>query len=135
MENRSFLDLSENKILKIILLFVLLIVALLYSYFNNSFFNNPELIYIEKPTIRGAVIAIPYSFFFPAGLLNLIPLFQGRPEAPEAGVAALLIGPFVWIIYVFLGGLYVSFRRPISYSFLVIFLLLLLLNIAGCNGM
>lgn len=123
----------ENKTIKTSILLVLLVGALLFVYFNYWGLNPTDNPYYTRPTIfRASIIGIP---FFPSGLLNLIPLFQGTPEAPDAGIGALLIGPFLWAIYAGLGGLYISSPKPRSYTFLGIFVLLLVLNISGCNGM
>ena len=125
----------ENKIIKTSILLVLLVGALLFVNFNliQSAAEDP---YYTQPTILQDILGDVFLIlFFPSGLLNLIPLFQGSSEAPDAGIAALLIGPFLWVIYAGLGGLYISFQKPRSYIFLGIFVILLILNISGCKGM
>lgn len=128
MENKGFLEFTENKTLKIIFLLILFIGAMLIADSNNMEQLPPDE---QKLNPLGSVFLI---LFFPIGLLNLIPLFQGSPGAPDAGVAAIIIAPFIWPVYGYISFIYISLRRPLSYLILVVLLLLLVLNVAGCGA-
>lgn len=128
MENKGFLEFTENKTLKIIFLLILFIGAMLIAVLNRmeqQSYGEPNI------TFLGAVFLIP---FFPMGLLHLIPLFQGSSDAQYAPVAALILAPFIWPVYGYISFIYISLRRPLSYLILVVLLLLLVLNVSGCGG-
>ena len=128
MENKGFLEFTENKTLKIIFLLILFIGAMLIADSNNVEQLPPDE---QKLNLLGSVFLI---LFFPIGLLNLIPFFQGSPGAPDAGVAAIIIAPFIWPVYGYISFIYISLRRPLSYLILVVLFLLLVLNVAGCGA-
>ena len=128
MENKGFLEFTENKTLKIIFLLILFIGAMLIADSNNVEQLPPDE---QKLNLLGSVFLI---LFFPIGLLNLIPFFQGSPGAQDAGVAAIIIAPFIWPVYGYISFIYISLRRPLSYLILVVLLLLLVLNVAGCGA-
>ncbi len=136
MENKSILEFTENRKFKLFLLLVLLIAAMLYLYFYLTNIENvPDSIRYSgytPPTLFNVVLAIP---FFPAGLLNLMGLFQIDPYNDFASFPYLIISPFLWIIYVFLGALFVFIKKKTSYLFLGVFGLVLIFNVAGCQGM
>ena len=132
MENKGFLEFTEKRKFKLILLLVLLIAALLYLYFYfTSIENVPDSIRYSGytlPTLSDLLLRIP---FFPSGLLN--PFFQSSPDNDYAPVAGLLLGPFIWAIYWYLGARYISLQKSESYKFLGIFVIILILNVAGCT--
>lgn len=130
MENKGFQEFTENKTLKIIFLLILFIGAMLIADSNRMEQLPPLPPGEPKPNFLGTVFLIP---FFPIGLLYFIPSFH-NPEAPEAWVAAYFIAPFIWPVYGYISFIYISLRRPLSYLFLVVLLLLLVVNVAGCGA-
>ncbi|MBN8654960.1 MAG: hypothetical protein J0M11_04420 [Anaerolineae bacterium] len=134
MENKDIPEFADNKRLKIFFLLFSLILAMLYVYYNFWGIENAPNRYsgYTPPTLFDVVSAIP---FFPAGLLNLMGLFQIDPDNDYASIPYLIIAPFLWIIYVFLGALFVFIKKKISYLFLGVFVLVLIFNVSGCQGM
>lgn len=134
MENKGILEFTENRKFKLFLLLVLLIAAMLYLYFYLTNIENvPDSIRYSgytPPTLFQILFSIP---FFPSGLLVYIPLFQSSPDNDYAPVAAFILGPFLWAIYVYLGARYISLQRPGSYKFLGMFVFILIFNVAGCT--
>jgi Na+/proline symporter len=131
MRNDRITDLLENKKFKLYLLLVLLIGALLYLYFYlTNIENAPDSIRYSGytlPTLSELLLSIP---FFPSGLLTP---FLSNPDNDYAPVAGLLLGPFLWAIYWYLGARYISLQKSESYKFLGIFVFILILNVAGCT--
>ena len=135
MENKGFLEFTENRKFKLLLLLILLIAALLYVYFYLTDIENvPDSIRYSgytKSTSFEILLSLP---FFLSGLLMFIPLFQNSPNNDYASAAALILGPLLWVIYFIVGKKYLSSERTESYKFLGWFVLILVLNISGCTS-